>query len=291
MRLVHHAELDAPIAAVAGGRVTPLAERLGLETVDELIAAGPAAWDEAEAAAADGTEQPDLDPGLVLAPLRRPGKILCVGLNYHDHARESGQSPPVAPLLFAKYNNALAGPRSPLSWPAAVTSQVDWEVELAAVVGRRLRNAGREEALAGVFGYTVANDVSARDVQFADGQWTRGKTLDGFCPIGPAIVTAAELGDPGALALRARVNGQVMQESSTANMIFGVAEILSFFSQSMTLDPGDLVLTGTPWGVGAFRSPPVFLQAGDEVEVEIEGIGVLSNPVDGPLNDQVVSAP
>jgi 2-keto-4-pentenoate hydratase/2-oxohepta-3-ene-1,7-dioic acid hydratase in catechol pathway len=150
------------------------------------------------------------------------------------------------------------------------------------VIGHELRDAAPEEALAAVFGYTVANDVTARDLQFGDGQWTRGKSLDTFCPLGPAIVTGDEVGDPQARRIWARVNGATMQRSTTADMVFGVAEIMSFCSRAFTLVPGDLVLTGTPPGVGAFRSPPVFLGAGDEVVVEVEGIGSLSNPVGGP---------
>jgi 2-keto-4-pentenoate hydratase/2-oxohepta-3-ene-1,7-dioic acid hydratase in catechol pathway len=154
-------------------------------------------------------------------------------------------------------------------------------VELGVVVGRRLRHVPADEALAGVFGYTVANDVSARDLQFADGQWVRAKSIDTFCPLGPLIVTPDELGDPQSCRVSASVNGRIMQDSSTAEMIFPVDQLLSFISHSFTLEPGDLVLTGTPAGVGGFRSPPVFLQPGDTVSVGVEGIGVLTNPVAG----------
>jgi len=161
----------------------------------------------------------------------------------------------------------------------SLTERVDWEVELAVVIGRRMRLVSVEDALSHVFGYTVANDVSARDVQFADGQWVRGKSLDTFCPLGPVIVTSDELRDAGSLQVRTRVNGELVQNSSTAEMIFGVAELLSFCSASFPLDPGDVVLTGTPWGCGEFMDPPRSLQDGDVVEVEIEGIGTLRNPV------------
>ncbi len=172
--------------------------------------------------------------------------------------------------------------REPLRWPAGLTEKVDWEVELAMVVGRRLRAVPEAEALDGVFGYTAANDISARDVQFEDVQWTRGKTFDTFCPVGPTLVTADEFGDPAAKALQLRVNGAVKQDSNAAEMIFGPAELVSYLSHSFTLEPGDLILTGTPWGAGGFADPPTFLAAGDEVEAEVEGVGVLANPVSGP---------
>jgi len=212
------------------------------------------------------------------APLR-PGKVVAIGLNYLDHIRETGMEPPAAPLVFAKFPSSVVGPGEPIEIDRAITERVDWEGELAAVVGRRMRAVAAAEALDHVYGYTVANDVSARDVQFADGQWVRGKSLDSFCPLGPAIVTADELGDPQALALRTRVNGDVVQSSSTAEMIFGVAELLAFCSRSFTLDPGDVLLTGTPWGCGEFADPRRSLADGDVVEVEIEGIGLLRNPV------------
>jgi 2,4-didehydro-3-deoxy-L-rhamnonate hydrolase len=161
----------------------------------------------------------------------------------------------------------------------AISERVDYEAELGVVIGSRARDVSVENALEAVGGYVCVNDVSARDLQFSDGQWTRGKSPDTFCPVGPQVVPAAEIPDPQALAIRAVLNGQVMQDSSTANMIFGVAEIVSFISQVITLEPGDLIATGTPAGVGVFRDPPVFLQAGDEITIEIEGIGSLSNPV------------
>jgi 5-carboxymethyl-2-hydroxymuconate isomerase len=160
-----------------------------------------------------------------------------------------------------------------------MTAQADWEVELAAVIGATARKVPAERALEHVFGYTIANDVSARDVQFADSQWVRGKSLDTFCPLGPAVVTADEVGDPQALALRTRVNGEPVQDSSTAEMLFGVAELIAFCSRSFTLRPGDVLLTGTPWGCGAFMDPPRFLAPGDVLETEIERLGTLVNPV------------
>ncbi|MFD1930053.1 MULTISPECIES: fumarylacetoacetate hydrolase family protein [Nonomuraea] len=215
-----------------------------------------------------------------VAPLR-PGKIVAIGLNYLDHIREAGMDKPERPLMFAKFPSSVIGPGEPIVIDADLTERVDWEVELAAVIGTPLRHASPSQALAGVAGYTVANDVSARDLQFADGQWTRGKSLDTFCPLGPAIVTPDELGDPQALRLWTAVNGETVQDSSTAEMLFGVAELLAYCSRAFTLEPGDLVLTGTPWGCGEFMDPRRSLRPGDTVEVGVEGIGTLSNPVAG----------
>jgi len=281
VRYVHLKDVEAPLAAVVGDRVVALGGAVpGVGTLDDLVAAGPPAWRRAEEIArAAGAAAPALVDAELDAPLRRPRNIACVGLNFHDHCRETGMEPPARPLIFAKLAGALTGPGATVSWSPDVTQQVDWEAELAVVVGRRLRRAAPDEALAGVFGYTAANDLSARDVQFADGQWVRGKSLDGFCPVGPAVVTADEYGDPQAKRLVCRVNGEVRQDSNTAEMIFGVAEILSFLSHSCTLFPGDLVLTGTPWGCGGFRDPPLFLWPGDVVEVEVEGIGTLTTPI------------
>ena len=257
-----------------------------LQTVEDLIASGPAAWDRS-LNGARSEELVTVAEADLRAPLARPSKIVCIGLNYYDHAREANLELPRSPLIFAKFPSSLCGPGDEITWPEGLTEQVDWEAELAVVVGLPLRHADPETAMGGVFGYTAANDLSARDVQFSDGQWTRGKSLDGFCPVGPVVVTADEYGDPGRRSVRARVNGTLMQDSSTAEMIWGVGEILSFISASTSLMPGDLVLTGTPAGVGAFRAPPTFLQPGDEVEVEVEGIGVLKNPVAGPVAPQV----
>jgi 5-carboxymethyl-2-hydroxymuconate isomerase len=211
-------------------------------------------------------------------PVERPGKIVCVGLNYRDHAEEQGVELPKAPLFFAKYTTALIGPGDPIVIPPVV-QQCDYEAELAVVIGARVKAVSRENALEAVRGYLCANDVSARDLQFADGQWTRGKSPDTFCPVGPRLVPASEVGDPHALRIRALVNGEVLQDSTTANLIFGIDEIISYASQTSTLEPGDLILTGTPAGVGVFRDPKRLLQPGDEVTIEIEGLGALTNPV------------
>jgi 5-carboxymethyl-2-hydroxymuconate isomerase len=213
-----------------------------------------------------------------LAPVA-PGKVVAIGLNYLDHIRESGLEPPTAPLVFAKFPSSIVGPEAPIRIPRALTQRVDWEVELAVVIGRAARGVAVEDALDHVFGYTVANDVSARDLQFADGQWVRAKSIDSFCPIGPVVVTADEVPDPQAMRLRCRVNGELVQDATTGLMVFGVAELISFCSRSFALEPGDVLLTGTPWGCGEFMDPPRSLRHGDVVECEIEGIGTLRNPV------------
>lgn len=220
----------------------------------------------------------DLAEHRLLAPVT-PGKIVAIGLNYRDHIAEAGLELPAAPLVFAKFPSSIIGPDEPIVIDRAVTERVDWEVELAVVIGRTMRNVAPERALSHVLGYTVANDVSARDVQFGDGQWVRGKSLDTFCPVGPCVVTADEIADPQSLRLRTSVNGEVVQDASTAQMVFPVAELLSYCSRSFTLEPGDLVLTGTPWGCGEFMTPQRSLADGDVVEMEIEGIGFLRNTV------------
>jgi 2-keto-4-pentenoate hydratase/2-oxohepta-3-ene-1,7-dioic acid hydratase in catechol pathway len=213
-----------------------------------------------------------------MLPIDRPQKIVCVGLNYRDHAEEQGTPLPEKPILFAKWPNTLIGPGEPIVVPA-ISQKVDYEAELGVVIGSRVRGVSKENALEAVAGYVCLNDVSARDLQFGDGQWVRGKSPDTFCPIGPRLVPSAEISDPQALSIRAILNGRVMQDSSTANMVFGVADIVAFVSQAITLEPGDLIATGTPAGVGAFREPPVYLQPGDEITIEISGIGSLTNPV------------
>jgi 2-keto-4-pentenoate hydratase/2-oxohepta-3-ene-1,7-dioic acid hydratase in catechol pathway len=207
----------------------------------------------------------------------RPGKIVCVGLNYRDHAAEGGMDLPKAPLLFAKWPNTLIGDRDAVVLPPEST-QVDYEAELGVVIGTTAKRVSERDALDHVAGYICVNDVSARDLQFADGQWTRGKSPDTFCPVGPRLVPREEIGDPQALAIRCIVNGEALQDSSTAQMIFSVAEIIAYASQVITLEEGDLIATGTPAGVGVFRDPKVLLKDGDEVSVEIEGLGTLTNP-------------
>jgi 2-keto-4-pentenoate hydratase/2-oxohepta-3-ene-1,7-dioic acid hydratase in catechol pathway len=260
-----------------------LGEVLG-DVVHELIV-GPAA-DAAGSLVQHGRDrgpvlaQRRLEDVQLLSPVFAPSKILCIGLNYRDHCRETGTPEPPEPILFAKYPNAIVGPGAQIRWAASESSEVDWEVELAVVIGKRASRVSEREALAYVIGYTIANDVSARDVQFSNGgQWTLGKSFDTFLPLGPWIVGADEIPDPQVLGIRASVSGSPMQESSTSEMIFSVAEIISFLSRTMTLEPGDVIATGTPYGVGFVRTPPRFLEDGDLVRLEVDEIGVLENRV------------
>lgn len=211
-------------------------------------------------------------------PAAYPSKILAIGRNYVDHAIEGGAAPPEAPLLFNKLPNSLSAHDAPIVLPP-ISTKVDYEAELAVVIGRRARRISEAEALGHIFGYTLINDVSARDLQFGDGQWTRGKGLDTFAPLGPFITTRDEIKDVQALKIEGRLNGKVMQSSNTGKMIFKVAYLVSYLSQAITLEPGDVIATGTPEGVGIFRDPPVLLKAGDVFEVEIEKLGTLRNPV------------
>ena len=217
----------------------------------------------------------------LLAPVV-PGSVLCIGLNYRRHAAESGVAVPDHPVLFMKMPSSVQRPGGPIVLPRALRSdEVDYECELAVVIGRRCRNVSREQALDYALGYTCGNDVSARDwqMQWGGGQWCRGKTFDTFCPLGPALVTADEVPDPNALRIKTVVNGETLQDWNTNDMIFDVPELIAFLSGSSTLEPGTVIMTGTPHGVGAARTPPRFLQPGDTVTVEIEKIGALTNPV------------
>jgi len=214
----------------------------------------------------------------ICAPVPRPGKIICIGLNYRDHALESGMAIPAAPIIFSKFSSCAIGAHQPIRLPRQST-QVDYEAELAFVVGRRAKNVSRSEAMKYVFGYTNFNDVSARDFQFSDGQWQRGKSCDTFAPMGEFIATADEIENPHALRIRFRLNGQTLQDSNTDQLIFRIPELIEFLTASVTLEAGDIIATGTPPGVGFARQPPVFMKDGDTAEVEIEGLGILSNPV------------
>jgi 2-keto-4-pentenoate hydratase/2-oxohepta-3-ene-1,7-dioic acid hydratase in catechol pathway len=214
-------------------------------------------------------------------PVARPGKIIAVGLNYLEHVNEGGGDAPTSPVLFAKWPTCLIADGEPIVIPAGIDS-VDWEAELAVVIGRAGRDIPVAEALSHVGGYTCMNDVSARRVQRASSQWSAAKSFDTFGPIGPVVVPAAQIPDPQRLRISARVNGVLMQDSNTSHMIFSVAELIAFISRGTTLEVGDIIATGTPSGIGAARVPPVFLGPGDVVEIEIEGIGVLRNPVEAP---------
>jgi 2,4-didehydro-3-deoxy-L-rhamnonate hydrolase len=227
-----------------------------------------------------GEDTVSLTEARILAPIARPQKVIGIGLNYEDHAAETGDDIPDKPIVFAKYPTTVIGAGEAIRIPP-ITEQADYEAELAVVIGRATRNVSESEALDHVFGYMNANDVSSRDLQFSEGgQWTRSKSIDTFCPTGPFIATTDEIEDPQDLSIRCLLNGEVMQEGTTSKMIFSVAELVSFLSQGMTLLPGDVIITGTPPGVGAARDPQVWLKAGDEVTIEIEGLGTLTNPVE-----------
>ena len=214
----------------------------------------------------------------LMAPVPRPSKIICIGLNYLDHVTESGAEIPKSPLIFSKFNTCVAASEDPIRLPNG-SEQVDFEAELAVVIGRHAKNIKLEDAMDHVFGYTNFNDVSARDMQFADGQWQRGKSCDTFAPFGEFVATKDEIPDPHDLRIQFRLNDETMQDSRTDQLIFKIPELVEYLSRSITLEPGDIIATGTPPGVGFARKPPVFLKEGDVCEVEIEGLGVLINSV------------
>ncbi len=225
----------------------------------------------------DSYPQQSVNEVKIIAPLSKPEKIIGIGLNYRDHCREQNVPIPERPVVFAKFASSIIGTGEVICWSVDVTQQVDFEVELGVIIGKTARNVSPQDALNHVFGYTIVNDVSARDIQFRDRQWVRAKSLDTFCPMGPWIVTADEIPDPQCLHLSTKLNGVTMQDSSTSEMIFSVAELISFLSYSFTLRPGDVIASGTPDGVGVFRKPPVFLKDGDFLRMEIENIGILEN--------------
>ena len=208
----------------------------------------------------------------------KPSKIIALGLNYLDHAKESNGAIPKVPLLFAKFPSSLVGHKEAITWTEEITKKVDFEAELAVIMGKKIFRPQADKVMDAVFGYACANDVSARDLQFSDGQWVRGKSLDTFCPIGPYIVTRDEIPDPHSLKIRTILNGTTMQDSNTSLMIFKIQEVVHFISRQITLLPGDVILTGTPHGVGTFRNPSIYMKDGDVVVIEIEKVGRLVNP-------------
>ncbi len=286
MRLVAfaHTQADGPPGRRLGleqpDGVLDLTDALGADLGGVLAKLDPEAMiaDAAAAAVAAGQALIPLAEMRHLAPLRHPGKIVCVGLNYHDHCREQGVEPPAYPMLFAKFANAISDPGAQLVRPRA-TDKLDLECELAVVVGRRASQVAPDRALDHVFGYTILNDVTARDLQREDRQWLRAKSWDGFAPLGPVVLTRDEIADPGRLALRSWVNGETWQESTTAEMIWDVPSLIAFVSRSIALEPGDILATGTPAGVGHYHDPPRYLSGGDVMGCEIAGIGVLENPI------------
>ncbi len=291
--LTYERDGDARLGLLLGERVFDAAEASSGTLPDEMLAfieRGDAALDEARGLIAK------LEPGSkalasvsrplaetrLLAPVPKPRRnLVCVGLNYADHAAESRvtEGLPEHPVYFTKPPSTVIGPEAAIPWHGHVSKRIDWEVELVAVVGKAGRDIPEERALDHVFGYTVGNDVTARDLQARHQQWYKGKGLDGFCPLGPWIVTADELGDPQDVRLSLRVNGETKQDARTSDMVFSVAKLIAVWSLGMTLEPGDLLMTGTPSGVGFARKPPEYLQPGDVVEAEIDAIGVLRNTV------------
>ena len=278
------------------GRYSHLHEGLRLpEDMLGLIDAGPDAWRHAaelcrrfaaELSSHDLSQ--DAEAGLAfaadrvrqLAPIPRPRKdVFCLGQNYAAHAAESGSPPPTAPIYFTKPPTTVIGPGEAIPYPQGLTTRLDWEVELGVVIGLGGRDIPEARALDHVFGYTVFNDISARDLQYRTSQWFKGKSLDGSCPMGPVIITADEIPDPQRLRLQLSVNGVDKQDSNTSDMIFSVARIIADLSAGMTLEPGDCISTGTPQGVGDGRKPPEYLKRGDVMDAEVERIGVLRNPV------------
>lgn len=218
---------------------------------------------------------------VLCAPVPRPGKLICIGLNYRDHAAEAKLAIPDAPVIFSKFSTSIVGPGEPVVLPVG-SERSDYEAELAVVIGRLGKHVSRDRALHHVFGYCCLNDVTERGYQFSDSQWQRGKSCDTFAPMGPYVVTGDELREPGDLAISLRLNGETMQKSRTSNLIFDVPHIIECLTRTMTLEPGDVIATGTPAGVGFARRPPRYLKPGDHMEVEIEGLGVLGNPISAP---------
>ncbi|MDA8432216.1 MAG: fumarylacetoacetate hydrolase family protein [Nitrospiraceae bacterium] len=248
----------------------------GTENVQKILRAAETAFEDRS------VQLRRLEETVIGPPVPDPDKIICLGLNYREHASEIRMEVAPVPTFFAKFRNALCGPYSPIVLPA-VSTRVDYEGELAVVIGRRCRDVSGDEALGFVAGYTIMNDVSARDLQMQTSQWTAGKTPDTFAPMGPGIVPTSSIPDPQNLKITTRVNGVALQEGHTSEMIFPVARTIAFLSSFMTLEPGDIISTGTPAGVGFKRQPPIFLKAGDLVEVEVERIGTIRNPVVGSL--------
>ena len=284
MRLVTFASDFGVMAGVLeGDRILPLA---GLDVLS-LIEMGAAGLERTRALAAEAAGHAlPYDPAMLLAPIPNPRRnIFCLGLNYAEHAEESLRSKgldvkmPEAPVFFTKATTTANGPFMDIPFDPQVSSAVDWEVELAVVIGKAGVNIPRARAMEHVFGYMVLNDVSARDLQRRHQQFFKGKSLDGYCPMGPALVTADEIPDPHALGLRCRVNGVLKQESSTAHLLFDIPAIIESLARGMTLLPGDIIATGTPSGVGFARTPPEFLQPGDVVECEVDGVGLIRNTV------------
>ena len=283
------------LGAVRDGRVTAIDTAVAStwpgpcpHSLLALIEAGPDAWRRmAELLAKNASDmEAPLQDVRVHAPIPRPRKnIFCLGRNYKSHIEEAARGRnvevrlPEVPVFFTKAPTSVTGPYDAIPWDPAITDQVDYEVELAAIIGVPCKNVARAGALGCIFGYTILNDVSARDLQKSHGQWFKGKSLDGFCPMGPVVVTADEFGDPHQKRLGLRLNGDTRQDYTTANMIFPIDVTIESLSKGMTLEPGDIIATGTPEGVGLGRTPPEYMKDGDVMETEVEGIGVMRNTI------------
>jgi 2-keto-4-pentenoate hydratase/2-oxohepta-3-ene-1,7-dioic acid hydratase in catechol pathway len=282
MKLVTFAAGDTSrLGAVQGDRILDLNEASGGRLPADMLTflqQGEAAMHLARQIARERQATLPLSQVKLLAPIPNPPKVVAIGQNYMDHCREQGVEPPDRPVIFTKFTTSVIGPGAEIRWDPKLTEKVDYEVELAVVIGKTARRVPADRAYDYSAGYTAANDVSARDLQFGDGQWVRAKSLDTFCPLGPWLVTRDEIANPHVLAVRCTLNGSVMQNSTTAELIFDVPTLVEFISRAFTLLPGDVIVTGTPPGVGVFRDPPVFLKDGDVVTVEVEGVGALTNP-------------
>lgn len=267
--------------AQAAGQMVPLE---AFATMADLLTASDSSKEAAGGIAAWALEHApdtviDLESCRIGLPLANPSKIICIGLNYADHCRETSTPIPEFPVMFTKFTTSMLPHGGEISWLPETTQAVDYEAELAVIIGKKATNIPEGEAMGYVAGYTIANDVSARDAQFADGQWVRGKSFDTFCPIGPFVVTTDSMPDPHALDIQCRVNGVTLQDSNTSELIFKIPFLIAYISSAITLLPGDIILTGTPYGTGYFRDPQVLLKSGDTVEVAVEGIGILINTV------------
>jgi 2-keto-4-pentenoate hydratase/2-oxohepta-3-ene-1,7-dioic acid hydratase in catechol pathway len=284
MKLVsyqHNDEAQSHLGALAGNRVINLHQASEGDLPDDMLGflqAGEAAMQKAREVINNTGNGVETHAVELLSPLVNPSKIVAIGLNYMDHIREADIGVPELATMFCKYPSAIVGSGAEIRWSTALTQQVDYEAELAVVIGKTARNVSEADAYEYVAGYMNCNDVSARDLQFRPGdQWLRGKCLDSFCPLGPWLVSRDEIENPHNLSIQCRLNGKIMQDSNTREMIYRIPYLIQYLSEAFTLLPGDVIATGTPHGVGAFRDPPVWLADGDMVEVEVEGLGVLGN--------------
>lgn len=283
MKLItcQYADGGVHLAALLGDRVINLQQASGGELPDDMrgfLEAGDTAMRLAAEIIVSQPASIEASSVKLLSPITNPSKVIAIGLNYADHVRESGIPMPELATMFCKYPSSIIGDEEQIRWSSALTQQVDYEVELAIVMGKTARHVKQADAYDYIAGYTICNDVSARDLQFKPGdQWLRGKCLDSFCPLGPYLVTRDEIADPHQLTIKTLLNGDIMQDSNTAEMIYQIPYLIEYLSEAFTLVPGDVIATGTPHGVGAFRNPPIWMKHGDEVIVEIEGLGRLRN--------------